>query len=213
MLGSSLGVVAMIVEHREHLRVNDRLIIAWRPASSNDLAAQSARDVMLLKTNQTILQGLSTVQQSDPITARALERINHKLDLVADDSEASVFGPSLSRVNLSCSGLAFEWSVQLLSGLPIRLTLTLPPANRQITFNATVLEPESTQTSSRPIVRCQFTKGQDDRLRVVQRYIDYMQMIRDEKNKLVAPNNGDTAGNQQTKTTPSSNSMGLFHFR
>ena len=213
MLGSSLGVVAMIVEHREHLRVNDRLIIAWRPASSDDLAAQSARDVMLLKTNQTILQGLNTVQQSDPITARALERINHKLDLVADDSEASVFGPSLSRVNLSCSGLAFEWSVQLLSGLPIRLTLTLPPANRQITLNATVLEPESTRISSRPVVRCQFTKGQDDRLQVVERYIDYMQMINDEKNPLIAPNSAGTADNSHDKQTRTSDATGLFHFR
>ncbi len=177
----------MIIEHREHMRIDDRLLIAWRPSKSENLLTHNVGDITLLSMNREIQYGIAALHDQEPSVAKLLEQINHKLDLIADDTSSSIYGPSLRRVNLSYSGLAFEWNSAISQKSDIRLTLTLPPENRKLAIIAHVLSCEPTNTGGRYLIRCRFEQGDRTAQATLMQYIDYTVTMRNESNRLSAP--------------------------
>ena len=71
----------MIIEKRRHVRVDDRLVISWRPADAGDISIEDTRDVMRASVNRNIHQLLAELNDSLPEVAKVLLQLNHKLDL------------------------------------------------------------------------------------------------------------------------------------
>ncbi len=176
----------MIVEHRKYMRVDDRLVISWRPSDSGELVVDDLRDVMLMTVNREINDMINSLTDKSPDVAQVLLHLNHKLELLSDSSRESHFGPSLVRLNLSRSGVAFEWRSDIEPGQKIRLSMTLPPENHKLTVQAEVLACERME-NGRSRIRCRFLPGQDARVEVLGAYLDYTQDMRQPKNRLQAP--------------------------
>lgn len=180
----------MIVEHRKYMRVDDRLVISWRPADSEELVADDLRDVMLMTVNREINDMISGLAKDSPEVAQILLHLNHKLELLSDQSRENIYGPSLVRLNMSRSGIAFEWRGEFKPGSRIRLSITLPPENTKLTIAAEVLACDSTG-NQRSRVRCFFVPGQDNKVEALGAYIDYIQAMRHSKSQLHAPLPGE----------------------
>ena len=176
----------MIVEHREYMRVDDRLVVSWRPAQSEELQVDDLRDVMLMTVNREINEMIHSLTNKSPDVAQVLLHLNHKLELLSDQGRESQFGPSLVRLNISRTGLAFEWCSDITTGQRIRLSLTLPPENYKLTLMAEVLACEL-MVGSRYRIRCRFLPDQDSRIEALAEYLDYAQDMRTTKNRLRAP--------------------------
>jgi len=187
----------MIVEHRKYFRVDDRLVISWRPFNNEALAVDDLKEVMLLSVNREINDLISSLSSSSPEVAQVLTHINHKVELMNDRGRDSLYGPSLARLNLSRAGIAFEWRGVIPVGSPIRLSLTFPPNNAKLTLAAEVLacEPmEEAGSDGYNKIRCRFIPTQEDKLEAVSNYIDYTQKMGNAKNRLRAPVGSEAEG-------------------
>jgi len=180
----------MIVEHRKYLRVDDRLVISWRPFNNEALAVDDLKEVMLLGVNREINELISSLSVASPEIAQVLLHLNHKLELMNDRGDDSRYGPSLARLNISRAGVGFEWRGVITVGSPIRLSLTLPPENQKLTLAAEVLACNPVNKgdpSGNHKVRCRFLPNQDAKLELVSSYIDYAHSMGTTKHRLKAP--------------------------
>lgn len=180
----------MIVEHRKYMRVDDRLVISWRPTDSTQLVVDDVRDVMLMSVNREINSMIAGVGETLPDVAQVLMHLNHKLDLLNDRSAHNLYGPALTRLNVSRSGIAFEWRGEFEKGSTVRLSITLPPENEKLHIAAEVLACEP-MGGGRHRVRCRFAPAQEDRIEEIGRYVDHVHEMRDERNRLQAPAAGE----------------------
>ena len=183
--------MSIVVEHRQYMRVDDRLVVSWRPVDSSQLVAEDVRDLMLLSTNREINASIESISSHEPAIAQLLLQLNHKLDLLADARKPASYGPCLTRTNLSRAGIAFEWKGALPASTTLRISITLPPENKKATLVAEVVDCLAVGDSGRFKVRCSFPANQQDRLDAIERYIDYTLQMRAEHNRLVAPVNDD----------------------
>ena len=184
----------MIIEKRRHVRVDDRLVVSWRPGDAGDINIEDTRDVMRASVNRDIHQLLAELTDSVPEVAKVLLQLNHKLDLIADSAQGSRYGPHLTPLNISQSGIAFEWQEGLPVEQPIRLTLNLPPDNVRVHVLAHVLECRPRSDTQRVIVRCVFLPDQDRVVELIKTYVSYTQAMAEGANKLVAPERDDLGG-------------------
>jgi len=184
----------MIIEKRRHIRVDDRLIVSWRPANSDEIAFEDTRDLMRASVNRNIHQQLAQLSDSAPDVAKVLLQLNHKLDLIADNAQGSRYGPHLTELNISQSGIAFEWRDSLPVDQPVRLTISLPPDNERVHVTAQVLECRPRGGTERVIVRCMFLPDQEEATEVIKRYVDYTRNMAKGANKLIAPERDDISG-------------------
>lgn len=185
----------MIVEQRQSIRVDDRLVIAWRPADNAELVAYDVRELMLMSVNREINGMIAELGNNSPEISRILVQLNHKLDLLADSSGQSIYGPSLTRLNLSQSGIAFEWGSEIEAGAVIRVTLTLPPNHTKLTIATHILACDRLPNGERYRVRGIFEARQDEKIKAIDSYIDYAQDMQKDQNRLVAPDDKkDSAG-------------------
>lgn len=177
----------MIVEHRDYVRVDDRLVVSWRPVESQAPVDDELRDIMIMSVNRQINDMMAVVETEHPQLAKLLMHLNHKIDLLADQRADASYGPSLVRVNISRTGMAFDWKTDVAIGSDIRIWLTLPPENTKLMVRATVLACDRTGDRGRPRVRCQFHNKQVEALDAISSYIDYVLDGRDVPNRLKAP--------------------------
>ncbi len=177
----------MIVEHRDYVRVDDRLVVSWRPVESQAPVDDELRDIMIMSVNRQINDMMAVVETEHPQLAKLLMHLNHKIDLLANQSADANYGPSLVRVNISRTGMAFDWKTDVAVGSDIRIWLTLPPENTKVMVRATVLACDHTGDRGRPRVRCQFHSQQVDAFDAISSYIDYVLDGREVPNRLQAP--------------------------
>lgn len=177
----------MIVEQRQSIRVDDRIVVAWRPADNAELVAYDVREVMLMSVNREINTMISELGNEAPDISRVLVQLNHKLDLLADSSGQSIYGPSLTRINISRSGIAFEWGSEIDVDAIIRITLTLPPNHIKLSIAAKVLACDRMANAERFRIRGIFEARQDEKINAVDDYISFVETMQLEQNKLVAP--------------------------
>ena len=182
----------IVVEKRRHMRVDDRLVISWRPIDASDIEIDDTRDVMRASVNREIHRLINELSATSPDVVKVLTQLNHKLDLIADQGNESFYGPSLVPINISQSGIAFEWQDAIPSDQPIRLTLNLPLDNIRLNIVANVLECTTRAEGSKHVVRCVFHADQARASDILVRYIDYTQRMQEEENRLVAPDADDS---------------------
>lgn len=180
----------MIVEHRKYLRVDDRLVLSWRPADNDHIEVDDLRDLMLMTVNREINQMIASLGDHSADVAQILLHLNHKIDLLTDQRSENHYGPSLTRINVSRSGLAFEWRSAITLGSIIRVSMALPPDNTKVTLSAQILACDDFG-ANRSRVRCRFLPGQDDRIDQIGRYVDHMHQTREHRSRLKAPLSDD----------------------
>lgn len=93
--------------------------------------------------NREMSRLLSRINEQSPETARYLQYLDHKLNQLAGMSmarEMEVTRQSVSRVNLSAGGLAFDTGAPLAVGELLELRLVLLPASLGILTMARVVD-------------------------------------------------------------------------
>ena len=184
----------MIVEKRRHIRVDDRLVMSWRPVGADSMDIEDTRDVMRASVNREIHRLLNDLSQSAPDVAKILQQLNHKLDLIADNGHENRYGPNLTPLNISQSGVAFEWRDSLPTDQPIRLTINLPPDNLHLHIKAHVVECRPRTDSQRVVVRCVFLPDQERATDLINNYINFVESMASAPNKLLAPERDELGG-------------------
>ena len=185
-----------VIEKRRHIRVDDRLVLSWRDVDADDLSGDETREIMRASVNQEIHRLITALSDTSPDVVKVLQQLNLKLDLIADQNNENQYGPSLTALNLSQSGIAFEWRDALPANKSIQLTLTLPPDNIRLKLNVDILECLDRDDGQRAIVRCIFRQDQSRALQILAQYLAYSEKMQAGKNKLVAPSASETgAGN------------------
>lgn len=165
----------MISENRQAIRINDQLVISWRPTNNAHLVGDNIHEVMALSVNRELNNLIANIPEQASTLRKIALLLNHKIDLTADKPGTRRYGPSLTRVNISTTGLAFDWHTAVSAGDQIRLTVTLPPASERLTLTANVLDCSSSSDKGPYRVRCRFVAGQEQKLAMVEQYIDYTQ--------------------------------------
>jgi hypothetical protein len=165
----------MISENRQAIRVNDQIVTSWRPANNAQLVGDNVHEIMTLSVNRELNNLIANLPEQASALRKIALLLNHKIDLTADKHNTGRYGPSLTRVNISTTGLAFDWHTTIGAGDQIRLTITLPPANERLTLTANVLDCSKVSDKSPYRVRCRFVAGQEQKLAGVEQYIDYTQ--------------------------------------
>jgi len=185
---------AMIqVEKRRHLRIDDRLMFSWRPVDEEHLEVEDTREAMRTSVNREIHQLITALSETSPEVVKVLLQLNHKLDLIADHNNESLYGPSLISLNVSQSGVAFEWHDPIAEGLLVQLTLTIPPDNFRLHLIATVVECIQRESDSTFVVRCILPSDQPRELGLLKDYIEYILLMQEDENRLIAPDSDDIA--------------------
>ena len=175
------------VEKRRHLRIDDRLMVRWRPVDEEHLKVDDTRDAMRASVNREIHQLITALSETSPEVVKVLLQLNHKLDLIADHNSESLYGPRLISLNVSQSGVAFEWHDSIAEELLVQLTLTIPPDNIRVHLIATVVECIQRESNNTFVVRCILHKEQPKELGLLKDYIEYIQTMQEDKNRLIAP--------------------------
>lgn len=192
----------MIVEHRDYMRVDDRLVISWRPAEGKMPEDYELRDVMIMSVNRQINDMMAAVESTQPAIAKLLMQLNHKIDLLSEHAQDAGHGPNLVRVNISRAGMAFDWKTSIDINQNIRIWITLPPENTKVMVRAAVLACEDIDGNGRCRVRCQFSDGQDEALDYISHYIDNIVAGRDMPSRLKAPVGGSDQGVSSPEVVP-----------
>jgi hypothetical protein len=197
----------MISENRQAIRVNDQLVMSWRPSNNAQLADDNVQEIMAFSVNRELTNVIAKLPEQASALRKIALLLNHKIDLAADKPSTSRYGPSLTRVNISTKGLAFDWHMPIGAGDQIRLTLTLPPAHERLTLTANVLDCSRGSEKNPYRVRCRFVAGQEQKLAMVEQYVDYAQSRIEAKVSAINPD-GDYA-ERAGRETPAS----LLHYR
>ena len=165
----------MISENRQAIRISDQLVISWRPTDNSQLVGVNLHEIMALTVNRELNNLIADLPEQAGALRKIALLLNHKIDLITDKRGTGLYGPSLTRVNLSTAGVAFDWHAAINAGHQIRLTFTLPPANERLTLTANVLDCSSLSSNKPYRVRCRFVAGQEKKLALVEQYINYTQ--------------------------------------
>jgi len=165
----------MISEHRQAIRVTDHLVVSWRPANNAQLLSKNVDDITALSVNRELDNLIAGLPDQADTLRKIAQLISYKIDLIADTNRATLYGPSLTRANISTTGMAFDWHTAITAGDQIRLTVTLPPENGRLSLLANVLDCSGLSSSQRYRVRCRFVAGQEQKLTRIHRYVDYLQ--------------------------------------
>ncbi len=128
-------------ERRRYFRVEDEIVLAYRPMASgeameSDEARKRLADTFSLTANLDYLaqqskSQLHRIQRSSPDVADYLETLEKKLDLIARAlvmSQSEFVDQPTCHVNLSATGIAFDTQELLQEGDSLELKLVVPPA-------------------------------------------------------------------------------------
>ncbi len=128
-------------ERRRYFRVEDEIVLAYRPMASDELqesedARRRLADTFSLTANLDYLSQqsktqLHRIQRSNPDVADYLETLEKKIDLVARAlvmSHSEFVDQPTCHVNLSATGIAFDAREALKEGETLELKLVVPPS-------------------------------------------------------------------------------------
>jgi hypothetical protein len=198
---------SMINENRQAIRVNSHLVVSWRPLNNGQLITDDIQNIMTLSVNRelnALLEGLASPTSG---LRDILLRLNHKIDLIAETHHARLlYGPALTRVNVSGTGIAFDWHDAIAAGQQIRLTITLPPSLEKVTLAAKVLDCTHQPSKDNHLVRCHFLAGQQEKIATMDGYIDHVH-----KHAMATRSKGDQATSRPT--AEHSAGASLAHYR
>ncbi len=130
------------MERRRYFRVDDSVILDWRPVPPEDLPRLVAHleegfpDPFTLRaTLEAIGRGVAVemhqVERRDPELAQVLRALDAKLDAVAGAllaKDPHVTDRAATAVNLSASGMAFRCGTRIEAGTLLELRLVLWPS-------------------------------------------------------------------------------------
>lgn len=197
----------MINENRHAIRVNSHLVLSWRPLNNGQLIADNIQNIMALSVNRELNALLADL--ANPISGlrEILLRLNHKIDLIAETHGARLlYGPALTRVSVSRTGIAFDWYDAIAAGQQIRVTMTLPRSLEKVTLAAKVLDCTNRPSTNNHLVRCHFLEGQQEKIATIDGYIDDAQ-----KHAMATRSRGGQVTNRPT--TGRSAGANVTHYR
>ena len=197
----------MISEHRQAMRVTDQLVVSWRPVNNALLVNDNIHEIMSLSVNRELNNLISDLPEEASALRRVALLLNHKMDLIADTRAGSLYGPSLARVNISATGIAFDWHTAIPAGDQIRLTVTLPPTNERLTLTANVLDCASKPDAPHHSVRCRFVAAQEQKLTLINDYIEHRQR------QARGSSSTDRAMRGYAHPMPADSQASLLHYR
>ncbi len=186
---SSTGETITPDERREWLRIDDRLLLAYRVQGDTEetVAASAASNIERSLATFIVKPTADLLAQAEPATAESslvpwLMKIDWLLNLIlttlASMKPGAISLPELTEVTLSAGGLAFETQRPIEVGDVLSISLVLPPFTPiHATATVVAMAPLKADASSRHL-SVEFTAiAPDDRERLI-RHILHIQAER-----------------------------------
>lgn len=168
---------------RDFYRIQDRLLMAWRPA---DIEPESESESALLAINRELEEELLELTDEAPDTARVLSMLNRKIELLMSHGEEGPGSPAnlggfcdkaYVDVSLSGSGMGYFSLTNADEGTPVEVMLNLESIDVEITVRMVIIESRVSADAENPgfWLRGRFMEDQDKQVDAIVAHVNQRQ--------------------------------------
>ena len=168
---------------RDFYRIQDRLLMSWRPA---DVEPVSESESALLVINRELEEELLELNEDSPRTARVLTLLNRKIELLVSNGEegsgtSSNLGGFCDKayvdVSLSGSGMGYFSLTNAEEGTPVEVMLNLESIEVEITVRMVIIESRVSADAENPgfWLRGRFMEDQDKQVDAIVAHVNQRQ--------------------------------------
>jgi hypothetical protein len=168
---------------RDFYRIQDRLLMSWRPA---DVEPVSESESALLVINRELEEELLELNEDSPGTARVLTLLNRKIELLVSNGEegsgtSSNLGGFCDKayvdVSLSGSGMGYFSLTNAEEGTPVEVMLNLESIEVEITVRMVIIESRVSADAENPgfWLRGRFMEDQDKQVDAIVAHVNQRQ--------------------------------------
>lgn len=168
---------------RDFYRIQDRLLMSWRPA---DVEPVSESESALLVINRELEDELLELNEDSPGTARVLTLLNRKIELLVSNGEegsgtSSNLGGFCDKayvdVSLSGSGMGYFSLTNAEEGTPVEVMLNLESIEVEITVRMVIIESRVSADAENPgfWLRGRFMEDQDKQVDAIVAHVNQRQ--------------------------------------
>ena len=168
---------------RDFYRIQDRLLMSWRPA---DIEPVSESESALLTINRELEEELLELNEDAPETARVLTLLNRKIELLMSNGDEGSGAPAnlggfcdkaYVDVSLSGSGMGYFSLTNAEEGTPVEVMLNLESIEVEITVRMVIIESRVSADAENPgfWLRGRFMEDQDKQADAIVAHVNQRQ--------------------------------------
>lgn len=168
---------------RDFYRIQDRLLMSWRPA---DIEPVSESESALLAINRELEEELLELNEDAPETARVLTLLNRKIELLVSNGDEAAGTPAnlggfcdkaYVDVSLSGSGMGYFSLTNAEEGTPVEVMLNLESIEVEITVRMVIIESRVSADAENPgfWLRGRFMEDQDKQVDAIVAHVNQRQ--------------------------------------
>ena len=168
---------------RDFYRIQDRLLMSWRPA---DIEPVSESESALLAINRELEEELLELNEDAPETARVLTLLNRKIELLVSNGDEHSGTPAnlggfcdkaYVDVSLSGSGMGYFSLTNAEEGTPVEVMLNLESIEVEITVRMVIIESRVSADAENPgfWLRGRFMEDQDKQVDAIVAHVNQRQ--------------------------------------